>query len=396
MNRWKSAAAFVLLAGTACSTKTTSPQGDAPQDAGTTAQAIELPPGDGPVAKVNGKDIPRAVFNREFRRTLERYARARHTVKPALRERLKDNIVRRLIDAELIRQEAARMKVSVPADTLAEAWTAHKKRYGSEDAFRAFLERSGITEAEVKEQFTQNLLRERVFDEVAKESSVTEQALKDYYDKNKARYAEPEQVRARHILVRVAPKAEAAQVAERRKRAEEALKKIKGGQDFASVASEYSEDATKSRGGDLGFFAKGRMVKPFEDVAWKLKKNEVSGLVETQFGFHIIQKTDHKRASQKTFQDVKPQIEKSLTARARNRSIREALKRWKSAASIETFVKGDQEIIRADQAETAKKLKPAVGLQMQKLRERLKLKQGAPRPNTGDVPVSPTMPRPGG
>src|SRR5262245_26647604 len=77
------------------------------------AMAIELPPGTGPVANVNGVEIPREPFNKEYKVTIERYQRARHEVQPALRERLKDNIVRRLVDAELIRQQAEKLGVVI-------------------------------------------------------------------------------------------------------------------------------------------------------------------------------------------------------------------------------------------------------------------------------------------
>src|SRR5690349_15241159 len=76
-------------------------------------EPIQLPPGDGPVAKVNGVDVPRDVFNREFTQTIERYRKARHDVKPALYERLKDNIVRRLVDAEIIAQQGKKLGVEV-------------------------------------------------------------------------------------------------------------------------------------------------------------------------------------------------------------------------------------------------------------------------------------------
>ena len=334
--------------------------------------AFSLPGGTGPVAKVNGVDIERSPFNREYTQIMERYQRARRDIQPSMRERLKDNIVRRLIDAELIKQQAKKLEVSVSDKEAQTKWEEHKKRYGSNEAFKAFLERSKSSEQEVKRQFDANLMREKVFAKVAEDLKVDPKEVKDFYEKNKKRYDEPEQIRASHILVRLKPGAKENEKKDKRAQAEKILKLArKKGADFASLAKQYGEDNTKSRGGDLNFFSRGRMVKPFEDTAWKLKTGQVSGLVETQFGYHIIKKTDHKKAKSKTFSDVKAQIERSLQHRERNKLIRESLAKWKSESTIEIFLKGDPEILRQTQKPTPDEAKTA-------LRKSPHLKQKSP------------------
>jgi peptidyl-prolyl cis-trans isomerase C len=348
---------------------------------------IELPPGDGPVAKVNDAEIPRDVFNREFTQTIERYQRARHEVKPALYERLKDNIVRRLVDAEIISQQAKKMGVQISNEERESKWAEHKKRYGSEDAFKAFLERAGTSEEDVRRQFDSNLVREKVFAKVSETVEVKPEEVKDFYDKNQSRYDEPEQVRASHILIRLPPGASPEVKAEKKKRAEEVAKKAKKG-DFAALAKEYGEDPTKDRGGDLGFFTTGRMVKAFEEAVWKMKPGQVSGVVETQFGFHVIKKTEHKKARKKPFAEVKEQIERSLEARKRNTAIREALQKWKDESKIEIFVKGDEAIINAGRSTPDAKT-PMIQLQPGDkpfLKKDLQIKK-LPKPVTSDHPA---------
>ncbi len=355
-------------------------------------EKVELPPGDGPVAKVNGVDVPRDVFNREFTQTIERYQKARHDVKPALYERLKDNIVRRLVDAEIIEQQAKKFAIEVTNEERESKWAEHKKRYGSEEAFKAFLERAGTSEEDVRRQFDQNLIREKVFAKVSESVEIKPEEVKDFYDKNQARYDEPEQIRASHILIRVPPGASPEVKAEKKKIADDVAKKAKKG-DFAALAKEFGEDPTKDRGGDLGFFTKGRMVKAFDDAAWKLKNGQVSGVVETQFGFHIIKKTDHKPARKKPYAEVKEQIERSLEARQRNTAIREALQKWKDDSKIEIFVKGDESVINAGRAKPIGgdtkapmiQLKP--GQQPPLLKKSLEIKQLPQRPVTDDHPV---------
>lgn len=354
---------------------------------------IELPPGDGPVATVNGVAIPREPFNKEYRTTMERYQRARHEVQPALRERLKDNIVRRLVEAEVIRQQAEKMSVAVSAQERDEQWDAHRKRYGSDDAFKAFLERAGTTAEDVRMQFEANLLREKVFAKVSDTITVAPEEVKDFFDKNQARYDEPEQVQASHILIRLSPGAPPDEKAQKKQRAEEALKKVKAkGADFAALAKEYGEDPTKDRGGDLGYFTKGRMVKPFEDAVWSMKPGQTSGVVETQFGYHIIKKIDHKPGRKKPFQEAKEQIERSLQAKKRNEAIRDSLTKWRTDAKIEIFVKGDEAVINAPSTPVPAlpNGQPAVtprepGAKV--IQEGLKIRPIA-RPDTRDAPVS--------
>jgi peptidyl-prolyl cis-trans isomerase D len=129
-------------------------------------------------------------------------------------------------------------------------------------------------------------LRERV--------NVSPQDVERYYNTNIEQYSTPEQVRASHILLRTEGKDEAAV----RKQAEEILAKVRAGADFAALAAQYSEDeATKAKGGDLDFFGRGRMVPAFDEVAFALEPGQVSDLVKTEYGFHIIKVVEKRPAT---------------------------------------------------------------------------------------------------
>ncbi len=139
----------------------------------------------------------------------------------------------------------------------------------------------------------------------------SEDELKEYYERNAAEFTSEEQVKARHILIRPyqneTDKAKAEQDA--RAKAEAILKRIKNRESFASLAKEHSEDqGSKERGGDLGWFSRGMMVKPFEDAAFGLKKAETSGIVETEYGFHIILVEDKKEGGVKPFDKARAYI----------------------------------------------------------------------------------------
>ena len=135
------------------------------------------------------------------------------------------------------------------------------------------------------------------------------QDMQRYYDDNKAQFSTPEKVQASHILLKTEGKDDAAV----KKQAEEILAKVKGGGDFAALAKQYSEDTGSAvKGGDLGFFERGAMVKEFDDVAFSLEPNTVSDLVKTQFGYHIIKVTAKQLASTSTAEQARPQIEDAI------------------------------------------------------------------------------------
>jgi peptidyl-prolyl cis-trans isomerase D len=149
-----------------------------------------------------------------------------------------------------------------------------------------------------------------------KEQKITEQQLKDYYEDHISAFKEKKQVRARHILFRLSEKASKEEEEKVRDKALAVLKKAKEGENFAHLAETYTEDpGTKKEGGDLGYFSSGQMVKPFEDAAFKLKKGEISDLVRTPFGYHIIKVEDIKEARTKSFEEVRNQIAETLVKR---------------------------------------------------------------------------------
>ncbi|MDB5763738.1 MAG: peptidylprolyl isomerase [Herminiimonas sp.] len=147
-------------------------------------------------------------------------------------------------------------------------------------------------------------------DALAAQTSVSDADIKSYYDQNVKRYTVDEQRRASHILITVKKDAPAADKAAAKDKAEKLLAQLrKNPGDFARLAKENSQDpGSAERGGDLDFFGKGMMVKPFEDAVYKLKQGEISDLVQSDFGYHIIQLTAVKPASVKPLDEVKGEI----------------------------------------------------------------------------------------
>lgn len=144
------------------------------------------------------------------------------------------------------------------------------------------------------------------------EVEVTDQEIEEFYQLHQDDYREPKKVHARHILFRISEKAKTAEIQEILDRAKKVLDLARKGDNFAELARKYSEDSTASKGGDLGYFKSGDMVKPFADSAFSLKKGEISDLVRTRFGIHIIKVEDIKEESVQPLAQVKGAVLKSL------------------------------------------------------------------------------------
>jgi peptidyl-prolyl cis-trans isomerase D len=142
--------------------------------------------------------------------------------------------------------------------------------------------------------------------------TVTEQDISDYYELNQEGFKDPEQVKARHILLEVSQDASESQEAAVKEQALAILKRAQDGEDFSELARKYSQDPSASEGGDLGYFQKGQMAEPFEELAFTLKPGELGGPVRTKFGWHIIKVDDAKVATVKTLPEVRDQIVTTL------------------------------------------------------------------------------------
>jgi peptidyl-prolyl cis-trans isomerase C len=178
--------------------------------------------------------------------------------------------------------------------------------------------------------------------------NITEDDAKKYYSENTKRFETPERVRASHILIKpdtsdpnVDPNEAKAKA---RTKAEQLLKQIRDGVDFATLARANSACVTATRGGDLGLKPRRTWAKPFEEAAFKLKVGQVSDVVETKVGYHIIRVTDCKEASLMTFEEAKDKIINGLTQKSRQEIVREYVDSLKAEANI-VYPPGEEPIV---------------------------------------------------
>jgi peptidyl-prolyl cis-trans isomerase D len=197
-----------------------------------------------------------------------------------------------------------------------------------DDAIKGYYE-ANRAQFETKESIDVQLLA-LTLDDVARQISVPPAELQSYYEQNKASFTEPEQRRASHILLTVGEGGSAKDKDGARKLAQELLARIKARpDDFAKLAQEYSKDpGSAAKGGDLGFFGRGMMVKPFEEAAFGLKPGDTSDIVESEFGLHLIRVSEVKGGAVAPFEQVKGKIEATFRLQQAQKKFAEAAEQF--------------------------------------------------------------------
>ena len=253
----------------------------------------------------------------------DRYRAVLRSQRPPIAEDEFEDSMRRQLLAEKL-QEAVTGWIQVSDAEADEEYRRRNEKVKLEAvAFQADQFREGLsaTDAEIAAHFDKNKDKYRIGERrkvryllldtqtLRNRITPTPLELERFYNANTEQFSNPEQVRASHILLKTEGKDETAV----HKQAESVLAEVKAGGDFAALATKYSEDeASKVRGGDLDFFGRGSMVKPFEDVAFTLAPGQVSDLVKTTYGFHIIKMVEKRPAGQRAFAEVRNQIAEQL------------------------------------------------------------------------------------
>ena len=199
-----------------------------------------------------------------------------------------------------------------------------------------YMAETGTTEADLREQMAVRKMIMAKADSVAKP---TDEELQKFYDENKEGFSQGETVTASHILIKVDPTDDDTAKAAKRARIEDLRKQLLDGADFAELAKANSDCPSASAGGDLGSFGKGQMVPEFEDAAFAQPVGSVGDVVETQFGYHLIKVTDHQKAKELDFNEVKTRISDNLYAQKQQDAVKEYVDGLRKAANIQRFDK---------------------------------------------------------
>ena len=293
------------------------------------------------VATVNGKSIAYKDFERKMKIITQQVMRGQPGQLPdALKDRAKTEAVNQLISEELLYQESVKNKLKLDDGMVDKELKGLKARFKDDAQFRETLKRMDLTEDQLKEQIArQAIIRMLLEKEVISKIETTKEDAKKYFQSNSAEFHQPERVRAQHILIKLEPGADEQKKSEARKKLEGVKKRVLAGEDFGKLAKEYSEGPSNVREGDLGYFTRGRMVKPFEDAAFKLAPNEISDIVETQFGYHLIKVLDHQAAKDPSFDEIEPRVMEILRNKKIQQKYEAYIYKLRQNAKIETILK---------------------------------------------------------
>jgi peptidyl-prolyl cis-trans isomerase C len=219
------------------------------------------------------------------------------------------------------------------------------KQFASAEDFQKALANQNTTEVKYRKNIEENMSIQKLLDLAVKDlPHATEEELQKFYNDNPDKFNAPERIRASHILLKINSKNTPEQKVEIRKKLEGIRTEIENKAiTFADAAKKYSEDPTSAqKGGDLDFFVRGQMVKLFEDAAFALNPGAISPVIDTPYGYHIIQVTAIKPAGKDTFVESKPTIQTYLDEVARRKAVQKYVEGLKQKASIETFMTADE------------------------------------------------------
>ena len=252
-----------------------------------------------------------------------------------------DSLIRRealelLINNTVLRQEIDHHLIEVKDEEIDRAIEQVKGTFESEVVFKKALQEENLTmknfrENIVKDLKVQKLLEQEIVSEI---EDITTEEAREYYQKNPDQFTEPTKARARHVLIKVSRDASDEEIKQAKEKADLVLQKAKAGADFATLARDYSEGPNAFKGGDLGFFARGEMVKSFDEAVFKLQPGQISDVVRSELGFHVIKLEEYKDPESIPFEKVEDKIKAFLTQKESNERFEKYIEQLKEKADI--------------------------------------------------------------
>jgi parvulin-like peptidyl-prolyl isomerase len=281
-------------------------------------------------ATVNGQPIPLSRVDEQLAQIQAQHGGQFKGAEAKKMEReFKKQILDSLIDLELVIQQAKKENIPISEKKVEEKLAEMQKGAGftSQAQLEEALKQQGISLEEFKKRIKERLLWMAMFEKITKDVKISEKQAQDYYNKNKKLYEEPEKIRVKQILVAD------------QKEAESVLKELKKGASFESLAKKYSLDTqSKDKGGELPPLTKSQVVPEFGKVAFALKPGEVSDVVKTSYGFHIIKLIEKIPAQKKTFSQVKERVVQELEDKEKRQKFQKWIEGLRKKADIKIYI----------------------------------------------------------
>ena len=290
-------------------------------------------------AVVNGNVISRTDLDFETTQYKQQLEQRGQPVSEAQLQEVQKQALEGLINQELLFQDSQAKGIQVNDKAVDDRLGAIKQRFGGETEYETALTSLNLKENQLKTKIRRGLaIEELIQTQIEDKVVVSDQESEAFYSGHPEFFKQPEQVKASHILVKVEKDARESDKAKAKAKIDAVQKKLQDGQEFTALAKEYSEGPSNEKGGDLGYFGRGQMVKEFEDAAFALKPGEVSGVVETQFGYHLITVTDKKPESTVAYAEVKERIAEYLKREKTQKDLQLYIEKLRDASKIERFL----------------------------------------------------------
>lgn len=291
------------------------------------------------VARINGQEIKKEDLLTRVEAVRAEQARLGMPGQAESKEFYRD-ILEQIVGATLLFQESLAQGVAAADTDVETRLSAIRARFPEEKAFTDALAAQGLTPERLRSELKLNLSVQKLVEKhIAPSVAVSDAAQKKFYDENMEQMKEPERVRVSHILVRADAKTTPEDKAKARAKLDGIVARLKKGEDFAALAKENSDDpGSKGQGGELPWLSPGETVPAFEKAAFALKPNELSDVVETPFGFHVIKLADRKPSGPVPFEQAKPRISDYLTQQQIQEKVRERVEQLKAKAKIEVLI----------------------------------------------------------
>ncbi len=242
-----------------------------------------------------------------------------------------------LIEEKLVDQQCKKLSIRVSARDLDMALENVKKLNAiTDEQLESALMAEGLSLEDYRQQLREQIRRAKLVSRVVRKKVILdEESLKEFYSEHIERFKEPDQIRASHILIVIPREADDLLVEAYRHKGKTILEKLRRGEDFQGLARVYSDDASAKNGGDLGFFKRGELLPEFELAAFSLQPGQVSGLVRTRIGFHIIKVTERKEGSIIPYEEVTEKVKDQYIKEESERLYEVWLKKVKAESFIE-------------------------------------------------------------
>lgn len=294
------------------------------------------------VAEVDGVKLTQGELDSEVKK---KFDSIKDRIPPdrgkQVRENMKRQVINDFIVRTLLKNEVKRLGITSTEQEVALAVDQLKSSLPTGMTLEDLMEKNRITRADMEEEIKLGIkINKLVLAQSKGKGKPTDREVTRFYEKNKEKFKMPESVHVRHILIARTAKDSDAVKAERREKVENIRKQLLEGADFAELAKKYSDCPSKESGGDLGILARGQTVKPFEDAAFSQQEKVIGPIVETEFGYHIIQVLEHRGPKTLALDErTKEKISAFLVQQKQQETFEALLKKLKGQANIVVYLK---------------------------------------------------------